>query len=814
MALLTYNGTNYDTMLGIAAIGTGQVTVSTAGVSSLGVTAPNLVNKITGAWIWIHTLPSSGNYLVDVMESGVSKATATINFADLKIGSNYVRFATPYQFATLTASAYTCRVRHSGVGSGQIAFSDTNTNLWFQFSYDLTVTTPTVSVDDVWVGGFNDAGMTTKNLVPPTGSSWGTATGKSPGNTTRFVGGALQIGSGGTVSRDQTASSSLQLRGSVFVTSGGLFDNRPPANKAIVVTTIFDMVTNGDQGIFTATTIFGGQVLTRGTTYDIYTKYVSGLGTAASPMIVSIPWDADVGDEVVIGGATDYLKNEVRYIKTRNSSTSFVLCSTPGGAEVALAQTHAAGAHIANLQRNSIIKSLTNTRGFYIGNYSNTAVSDFSYTRMEYSDSSSGKSLTLNQNSLSTYDGLVLYQASITGRGCLLVRQNDTNAQTHTGIILYNMGGSNFFGQSGIYLSGSTNKTFVDCFQFNANASTFSCALFSLSASSTANTFNNCHSYGGNSVNSSAGYVIGIFSSAGNTFNNCSVNSARQNAVYFAASSGNTFNNCNFGNMGVNGNDMTSLTGTLNQALFNACTFGSATLISGYLNQLDGSLIAFQDMDSNTSKHRWYTNYGSWWSAGSTLPDTLVRTAGSLSLVSKPENNTIGSSWTFKIPAAPASSVSVLGYVYRNATFSSGTLKVELFLPGTLLTATPDATYTFPTTTGAWLPFNIAAYYSGSVARYATVRITGVTSTAGAYFFVDDLYDAGTGNKVAGLDLWDAGQPSPIMVVTDFSSAVPVLAAATADAVWDEAISGHLTSGTTGKTLKDASDNAELAAIT
>jgi len=61
------------------------------------------------------------------------------------------------------------------------------------------------------------------------------------------------------------------------------------------------------------------------------------------------------------------------------------------------------------------------------------------------------------------------------------------------------------------------------------------------------------------------------------------------------------------------------------------------------------------------------------------------------------------------------------------------------------------------------------AVYPGSVSRYAQVKITGVTATAGAYFFVDDLYDAGTTNKVAGLDLWDSGQPSQIMVQSDFS---------------------------------------------
>lgn len=37
----------------------------------------------------------------------------------------------------------------------------------------------------------------------------------------------------------------------------------------------------------------------------------------------------------------------------------------------------------------------------------------------------------------------------------------------------------------------------------------------------------------------------------------------------------------------------------------------------------------------------------------------------------------------FKVPANPTSEVFVYGYLYRNATFSTGELKVELFLPGT-----------------------------------------------------------------------------------------------------------------------------------
>lgn len=83
----------------------------------------------------------------------------------------------------------------------------------------------------------------------------------------------------------------------------------------------------------------------------------------------------------------------------------------------------------------------------------------------------------------------------------------------------------------------------------------------------------------------------------------------------------------------------------------------------------------------------------------------------------------------------------------------------------------------------------VSAYYSGSTARYATVRFTAVTATAGAYAFIDDLYDAGTGNKVAGLDLWHEGKPSPVMVASDVS-AIPALAWGYSDATTGDGTMG------------------------
>lgn len=805
MATVTYNGATYDTHLGSATITASTATLTSAGITSSGVTAPNLVNQINGAWICLAVLPTNGgNITVEIMESAVSKATATINSADIKLGMNYVRFATPYTFATLTASAYTCRLKNSVGTSGTVRTAASG--LWFAFTYNTAAALG--ASDDVWVGGFNDAGLTTKTLTISGTTTFGNKTTTNIGSTTQTMGAALTIGSGGSVVFDQSASTTLTLKGSVWVTENGLFDMRASATKSRVQTLIIDSTANGDQGIFTATTGTGGRILTTGASFDRKTTYVSGLGTAASPMIVGTAWDADVGDEIVIGGGTDYTKNEVRFIRTRNSSTSFVLASTSGGAESALANTHTAGTYIANMQANSIIKPVTTTLGYFINNASNT-VGSFNNTRFEYSDNTSGKSQTLNLNSATTFDGIVMWNSSATGgRHCLTMPVGGTGsqatvAQTHTDIILFNTSGTNYTGQSGVGFSGTSNKTINYLLHFNGTSTT-TCAMVSVNLSSTSNIFNNCHSYGANAGNSTSGYAIGIFSSSANTFNNCSVNGARQNAVYFAAGSGTMFNNCNFGTVATNTIDILCTSSTLNQAVFNDCSFSSATLISNYLNQLEGSDIALQNMDGNTSKHRWYTNRGSAWSSGTGLTDTTVRTASSLALAIKPEEATNGFLTYLKIPSNPASQAGISGYMYRNATFSSGDLIIDLFLPGTLLTSTPDATYTFPTTTGSWLPFNIHAYYSAAVARYATIRITAKTATAGAYAFLDDLYDAGTSNKVAGLDLWDAGHISPIMVQYDFS-VVP-------SAVWGYA-DGNTQASTMGQRQVDAADDAELAAI-
>lgn len=805
MALKTYVSPGvYDTHIGTTTITATGVAVTTGGIFSATFTAPNTTNACTGVWIFFNAVASTGNITLTLQESIVDKVSATINLADMKAGYNYVRFGTPYVFTTIAAGAYRFKANNTSTNSGSLRIGASG------FMYSATYNTATTlgSTDDLWVGGFNNSGLTPMTCTLSGTLSLGSGTDKTMTTATNAtVGAGITIGNGGTVRPDDTVNTTVTLRGSTLQTLGGtLAWQANTSDKTKIAKLIFDCETaNGNYLICNASGIYGGIFLIEGANYDRINTYVSGLGTAASPFIVSTPWDADVGDEILVAGGTDYLKNEVRFIKTKNSSTSFVLSTTPGGAEAALTQTHAVGSHVGNMASNCIVTSLTTTRGYYISNATtNPTYSSLNNSRLEYTSGASGHGVnveagTTTLDAYATCNNMVVYQNSLGNRTAITFQATNVS-QTINGIITYNTLATNGAGAGSLGLVQCSNKVFNNCLFANGANSNTGGVLLGVSNSSTNNTFNNVHMYGGNSSGSGSNSALYI-NSAGNTFNDCSINATRVQGILLAGGTGNNFNSFNSGNIATNTIDITTSTATLNTAVFYDSNFGSATLISNYLNSLTGSDIAFQNMDANTSKHRWYTNTGWFSSAGAGLADTTVRTATSLALAIKPQNNTLGAELFFKVPANAMTQVTISGYLYRNATFSSGTLKVDLFLPGTLLTDTPDDTQIMPTTTGAWLPFNLSAYYSANDSRYAIVRVTAITATVGAYAFMDDLYDAGTSNKVAGLDVWDEGHISPIMVANDFS--------VVASTVWGYPDT-NTQAGTMGQRQVDAVDNQIL----
>lgn len=791
MALRLFTGSTPDVLAGSGVVAATNTNLSTSFQAGQPFTAPNTTNYATGVLLYLVAAPSSGDIEVDLRESGTSKRTVIANSADLKLGFNYLRFSTAYQFTTTAANAYTAYVRNTSANSGAVGRDTAAVVPFLAVSYDTG--SALGATDDVVVCGWHNSGLTTKTwTITGTGNSWGSGTSKNLTTSSVRIFGATTVGNGGTLKFDQAADCTLTQYGNVFVTAGGVYDQRPGSSS--VSRLLFTNDADGDFSLAVPSSGVGGQVLTTGKTVSVAATYTGGAGTAASPATFTAAHGFSVGDELVIGWGGDYLKNEIRFVISIPNSTSVVWSSTFGGTESALTYTHATGKPVCNLTRNSIIGNTNNTRGFSLFNWGSQAC-DYSFTRLEYPNCLSGRGVNPSSSGVATpCDGMVLYNNSANGRTS--IGWSGSIPETIQDVVLLNTRGTNFSAQSGFVLAGASNKTVRNLYHYAEPASTTCCAALSVAASSTACAIDGLWSSGANAGNNGGGYAVGVYGS-GNTFNNINVDGARQKAVLLEGGQENDFTNSKFGTTNTNVVDILCTAGVFTKARFLACSFGSGTLISGYTGMLPGSDIGFQDLDGNTSKHRWYTPKGSFWSSGSGLTDTTTRTAGSLALAIKPEDATNGAEMIVKVPANPTSQVVFYGYLYRNTTFSTGDLKVELFLPGTLLTAAPDATVTLPTTTGAWLPFTVSAYYPGTVARYANVRITAKTATAGAYAFLDDIWDAQTGNKVAGLDLWDQGHISPIIVAADYSS----IPEQTRVAVWSD--DNTYAVGAKGKTLAD-----------
>ena len=504
-------------------------------------------------------------------------------------------------------------------------------------------------------------------------------------------------------------------------------------------------------------------------------------------------------------------KSEYRYIKTKNSTTSYVLCTTAGGAEDALQYSPATTADIYNLS--SSVQVTVNKRN---QSYMYTFDAGLSYAgpanttdptwwildncRMDYAGNGGPYNLGILAN------GYTAGSSSATINNTVFWAPSGTviydSATPHSTWNISNVVFAGFqygnYSLSNAMVTNGYNKTFTNIYAVDISGNF-------ISSSGSSNTYRVLRLWATSPEPNSAPAIVLL----GNAFNNLfisayiqGVNSGTINrGISLNGSLSNKFLNSEFGTVTKHyDTDIYCTSSTLNTMVFENCLFGSTNLITNYLNQFNGSELAFQKYQQTTNKHRWYTNTGSARSTGAGLEDTTVKTAGSLNLVLLPENNTVGFAWEFNV-LAPATSLSFInGYLQKNATFGSSIAKVELWLPGSDTSSTADASLTADNTTGTWQAFNVYKLYSGTAPGLSTVRITAISSTAGAYVYVADLF-----NSVGALNLWNSGKPAKQIAITDFS-AVPA-------AVWGFP-DGNTISSTMGRRQIDGSDNASTIATT
>lgn len=760
MATRVYNGTNYDTVLGAPSMGASNVSMTTSYQAGTAVTAPNTSNKIAEIVFYLAAVPTLGNIQIEVRESGVSKISGIANLADLKLGINCIKPATPYQFTTTAAGAYIPYARNTSASSGSLARDGAAAIPLLAVAFDAN--SAMGATDDAIFAGFHDSGLTTYTCtLSGTANSWGGGSNKNiPSNTNRVWGVGTLIGNGATVKFDTTADCKLKQYGSIFVMAGGLFDMRPGASS--VSTLEFTNDADGDFTLMTASSTYGGQILTTGSTTTVKAIYNGGLGTVASPASFTAPHGFTVGMEVVIGWGSDYLKNEVRHVISVPTSTTVVWSSTSGGSETALTHTHATGMPVANMTRNSIIKNTDTTKGFSV--YHSTTISspasDFGYTRFEFANCLSGRGLQLSSTGHAVnINGMVLYNNSASGR--ISISWGGSIVETASEIVLYNTKGSNFSAQSGLTLAGASNKTLDGIYHYGEPNSTTNCAAVSINSSSNGNIVKNVYSSGANAPNGSFGYAVGIFGN-GNTLENIVIDGARLRGMLLDASVLNTIILSRFGTVASNLRDVEVSSGVLCQALFNRCEFGSATDFFGTENMLDNSLIRVHKYNNDEDRHRWYTKNGVNYSSGAGLDKTTVSTAGSLGIAGVPLTST-GLEYIFPIPVRVDEAVSHFGRFWCNATFEAAantSLVAELYLPDSL---TPDDTVTLTKTTNPLSDdaiWTLKAQNTATTEAVAKIRLVAKNpdAVAGAEAYVDDM-DGGT-NPITGLDTWFEGQPA------------------------------------------------------
>lgn len=771
-----------------------NITVTSGGITSAVFTAPNLVNACTGVLVPVAAKGTAGNIIAQLQHDigagfvDCALATSTIAITSLTASTHvFFKFGTPFVFATTTAGKYRVKLKTSGAsGTTSIAADSGAAN--FAYIVFQNVNTVPTTADDIFVVSPNQGAALTIDLdsSPSIGSGGNTAV-----PTFRSWQNAIVLANSGQLAWPTGTSRTITCKGNVLVQSGGWLQmGQTSAKIAAGVTARLQFDQNGTTTNYGLVQLVGGKVTMQGADKTFKkTTLSSGVGTAASPFVSTDSVDWSVGDELVFvpvsNNAANYDETEKRFIITKNSATSYVLSATSGGAEAAFTYSHTAGT-VFNLTRQALVDTTNIAHAWYMDLNETVTIGDLDFDgcRLEtFGGSTTGKT-TLTFSNLSTElftaDDIVFYRGL--GSGVLFGNNNDV--RTYTWLIFYDFNSTGVAGS--FQMNSLRNKNLTNCYCIDSLTRGF----YLLAASTVVMT--DCAAWACGRTTSAAGAFI--FQNASNVFlDRCEAHANRGYAIEASSVAELSGADCLFGSKGENkAADFSVIADTFNTIFFENTLVSSPTKIAGYTSASDGSEIAFQRFGQTADDHRWYTPYGIATSTGAGLSDTNVRTASSLALRIAPENNTHGFVWDFKVIARASSYSNILGFIQKNATFGTDDVIVDFYLPGlTPGTDTPSATVTMADDT-TWNVFNLAASYTGTVPLYSTVRVTAKSSTAGAYVYIDDLYN-GT-NVITAMDTWSKGKPSEIMFEQ----------LGDASAVWAVLTSTLTTSGTIGNLLSTA----------
>lgn len=312
-------------------------------------TAPNTTNAVTGLTVYISSKGSAsslGDITFQLQDhcnttpADIAGVVITINVIDIynnTAGADLMQFrlASPYVFTATTAGYYRWKMVRSSTG-GTLSFGADATSLTSiaHMTTDDETGVP-VSGDRVRIQGIN-ADATVYTVTLDGDQTWGDRTSTSTPSTAARSSANLEdviVGDYGELLWDTAASASLTCRGNFVATYNsrvtcGTQASPYPTGKLAQL--IFSMAVSGGHMIYeypTALVNFWGEI--KGTGGLWKANYVSGVGTAGSPLVVNanVGWAA--GDQLCVGpssnDAANFSQTDYATINTVVAPDTYVL---------------------------------------------------------------------------------------------------------------------------------------------------------------------------------------------------------------------------------------------------------------------------------------------------------------------------------------------------------------------------------------------------------------------------------------------------------------------------------------------------------
>lgn len=735
--------------------------------------------------------------------SDINDSTTFINFESL--GFLIIPLESVYQFTTTNTGYYRCGIRLENV-TGTVNALDVELNNAAAgrvvYAVDDRNAVPGSTEDVIILGPVGG-----QYAVKVTGSQ---SCGSDQALNESFTAnGEITVGvmvaNAGKLHFDQTADSTLTIKGSFFVMSGGTFEMGTPASPmpaGIKATIALDQTmrdyyfgNNSDNG---ANISMVGQAKPDEDNY--VSVIISGDGTTGNPLILTDPVDWDVDDEIALlpgtNDSTNYNQTEYKFIKIKNSATSYVLSDTKGGAESALTYAHS-NAHAVNIERNVVIEALgtSNEVRPRLGWNGSSDQINFSDSRLvmrwvKLKGRTQAFSVILSNNSKYLDDNtkfdfqFIAYEGYDQG---FAFPYADSLPFTFKGILAYKSPENNTYGV-GAY-DGTSNKIIDKAIVFDVQST-------GVSASAANILYKDCIVAGANKGYGSTAAGLQFSTSLAQAIvQGLDCYACRRSIFHGDRGSGVELFNCDFGvrfnNQNAHGSGYSN-TATL--AFFTNCRFGSNL---GDLAEigLTGSInkkMGFQNHQGILNNNITNSGDGFLSLTGAGLGDTTVRTAGSFAMKMQPTYGQI-QKLQFLVLARANSAISILGYAKRNSNLNSD-VTISIRLPGSGI---PSSTVSLKAGTD-WQLFSLSADYDGDSNTYATVEISVPYDASGGAVYFDDFLNGG--NIITGLDLWYQGRPS-LVLYNELGNPKEV---------WDVVASGFA-EATTGKLLDNTRKGVEDA---